>query len=129
MGCDLLKDGVLNVDYLGEHGIEYSIDPLQSDPIIKQYTDGSSLRQYQFAFTSLEWLDQGMAQNMDNSGFYEKFQDWIEAQNRIRNFPTLDNPIKTPQKIEAMTSGYLFDTTGENARYQIQCRLIYRQER
>ena len=36
----------------------------------------------------------------------------------------------TPTKIEAMSSGYLFDVSGDlsNARYQIQCRLIYDKE-
>ena len=35
---------------------------------------------------------------------------------------------KTIKKIEAITCGYVFDTELDKAKYQIQCRIIYKQE-
>lgn len=124
--CPFLKDGRVNVDYLGAKATEYSIDPLPCNPVIKQYTDGGSQRQYQFAFTSKEYYDPSGMQNIDNSGFYEKFGDWIEGNNKSGILPEIDG--RDPIKVELLTCGYLFDTDPETARYQIQCRLIYEQE-
>ena len=61
MACPLLKEGRLNIDYLGEDPVEYSIDSmLVSNPIVKQYMDG-----------------------------YEKLADWIEEQNSNDNLPDI----------------------------------------
>ena len=38
IGCPLLNDGRVNVDYIGEE-MCYSVDPLPCDPIIKRYVD------------------------------------------------------------------------------------------
>jgi hypothetical protein len=68
-------------------------------------------------------------QNLANLGFYESLAKWLESQTISGNFPVMEND-KIPQKIEAQSTGYLqnaFD--GNNARYQIQCRLIYLQRR
>ncbi len=41
IGCPLLQDGRVNVDYIGEEMV-YSVDPLPCDPIIQRYTDGGT---------------------------------------------------------------------------------------
>ena len=35
---------------------------------------------------------------------------------------------KIPVKIEALTTGYVFETGEQKAKYQIDCRLVYLQE-
>ena len=64
-----------------------------------------------------------------DSGFYEDFSDWLDEQTKSGNLPIMREGL-TPTKIEAISSGYLFDVSGDlsNARYQIQCRLIYDKE-
>ena len=124
--CELLKNGKINVDFLGDKP-EYSIDPLPSDPLIKRYVDGGSVRQYQFAFTSKEYFDGDARTGMEHSGFYQNLADWIEANNKKGVIPNLKGKL-TSLYIEIMTSGYLFDMDPEYGRYQIQCRLIYEQE-
>ena len=49
LSCPLLGDKPLNIDYLPERGLEYSIDTTPATEIVKRYTDGSSIRQYLFA--------------------------------------------------------------------------------
>ena len=68
-----------------------------------------------------------MRQNLDNIGFYEHFSDWLEEVSKAGDFPELDAG-KTIKKIEAITCGYVFDTELDKAKYQIQCRIIYKQE-
>lgn len=127
LACPLTGDRKLNVDYLPEKGVQYSIDTTPATEIIKTYTDGSSIRQYLFVFRSVNEYGNDELQNLANSGFYEQFAEWLEQQSRGGNFPELPEG-KTPIKIEAQSTGYLFTTGPDVGKYQIQCRLQYLQE-
>ena len=124
--CPFLQDGRVNVDYIGEE-MGYSIDPLPCDPVVQRYTDGGAKKQFQFAFTSQEEYDQDARINIDNSGFFQSFEEWMEEQNFSDNFPELGTG-KIPISLETLNSGYLYDVNGINAKYRIECRLIYTQE-
>lgn len=124
--CPFLQEWRVNVDYIGEE-MGYSIDPLPCDPIIQKYTDGGAKKQFQFAFTSQEEYDQDARINIENSGFFQKFAEWMEEQDFIGNFPSLDEG-KIPISLETLNSGYLYDVDEVRARYRIECRLIYAQE-
>ena len=63
------------IDFLGNEAITYTIEPVPVEPIVRQYTDGGSLRQFVFQFGSREYYDNGVAQNIENLDFYEKFKD------------------------------------------------------
>ncbi|MFT8889867.1 MAG: hypothetical protein ABF904_13795 [Ethanoligenens sp.] len=125
--CPLLGDNKINVDYLPETAVEYTIDVITGDPIITRYARGAALRQYLFAFGSREFYGPDVMQNLANSGFYEDLAAWLDAQTAAKNFPVLPDG-QTPRKIEAQSTGYLFGADPDTARYQIQCRLIYYQE-
>ena len=124
--CPFLQDWRVNVDYLGED-MEYSIDPLPCDPIIQRYADGGAKKQFQFAFTSREEYDKDARINIENSGFYQEFEEWLEQKSFAGELPVLDAG-KSPVSIETLNSGYLYDVDGDKARYRIECRLIYTQE-
>lgn len=124
--CPFLRDGRVNVDYIGTD-MGYSIDPLPCDPIIQRYMDGGAKKQFQFAFTSQEEYDQDARINIENSGFFQSFEEWLEQQSFNDNLPELGEK-KNPISIETLNSGYLYDMNGENAKYRIECRLIYTQE-
>lgn len=124
--CPFLNDGRVNVDYIGTE-MGYSIDPLPCDPIVQRYMDGGAKKQFQFAFTSQEEYDQDARINIENSGFFQAFDEWLEEQTFAGNLPKLGEG-KTPATIETLNSGYLYDVNGINAKYRIECRLIYIQE-
>lgn len=124
--CPFLEDWRVNVDYVGAD-MQYSIDPLPCDPIIQKYTDGGAKKQFQFAFTSEEEYDQDTRINIENSGFYQAFEEWLEEKTYKEEFPDLGER-KIPVKLETLNSGYLYDVNGDKARYRIECRLIYVQE-
>lgn len=129
--CPLLKDlARINVDFLPEDASTYSIESVPTQTIISTDIDGSTTRQFVFVFASRLFYTDELRNNIDNSGFYEDFENWLEANSENDVFPTLDEGL-TPTKIEAISSGYLFDIAGDysNARYQIQCRLIYDKEK
>lgn len=125
--CPLVKGKKINVDYLGTDVGAYTIDVVPISPIVKQYTDGATLRQFAFVFGSKEYYSSDVLQNIENAGFYEKLQDWFEGQTMKEDFPNLGKG-KQVTKIEVTSTGYLFDETEDKARYQCQCRLVYYQD-
>lgn len=127
IGCELLKDGALRVDYLGEKPVEYTIEVLPCDPVVKRYLGGSTVRQYLFAFGSREFYSQERLQNIQNSAFYERLADWVETRSMPGILPELPDGMEA-QQLEVVSSGYLFDGSMTNARYQIQLRLLYFKE-
>lgn len=127
IGCELLKDGALRVDYLGEKPVEYTIEVLPCDPVVKRYLGGSTGRQYLFAFGSREFYSQERLQNIQNSAFYERLADWVETKSMSGVLPELPDGMEA-QQLEVVSSGYLFDGSMTNARYQIQLRLLYFKE-
>lgn len=122
--CPFLKDGVINVDYLGDTPTEYTVDGVPTTTTVKKYTDGGELKQYTFYFGSREYYGEDTLKNIENSKFYEDFAQWLKDKTDKKELPVLSTG-KTAQKIEALSTGYMFDNSGGNARYQIQARLIY----
>lgn len=125
--CELLKKGSFRVDYLGEKPVEYAIEVLPTDPIIKRYADGSTVRQYLFAFGSREYYTQDRLQNIQNSGFYEELAEWVESKSEAGDLPEMPEGMEAT-KMQVISSGYLYDGSLANARYQIQLRLVYFKE-
>lgn len=119
----------INVDFLPEDTSTYSIESVPASTVISTNIDGSTTRQFLFVFASRMLYTDELRNNIENSGFYEKFEGWLEEQTNKGVFPVLASGL-TPVKIEAMSSGYLFDISGDLtvARYQIQCRLTYEKE-
>lgn len=114
----------VNVNYLEPNTDTYSIEEVPIEPILKKYVNGDSIRQYAFIFTSREPYGIDVLQNIDNSGFYERFADWIENQNYNEIFPLLDNGLE-PLEIKVTSTGYAFAVTEDTAQFQIQLRLKY----
>ena len=116
-------DNIL-VDFLGEDATSYSIEPIPVEPVLKSYADGGSLRQYVFQFGSREFYDNSVAQNINNLGFYEKFQEEIETNNKNGVLPD----IKGIQSIECLNNGTIQDVQSGTAKYVIQIRITYEKE-
>ena len=127
LDCPLLAEGAFRVDALGDRPQEYTIETGIFTPIIETYVDGSSDRRYQFNFGSREYYGMDRLQNITNSTFYEDFASWVEAQDAAGHFPEVPEGMH-PEKLTVLSSGYMFDESMQNARYQIQLELIYHKE-
>ena len=114
----------VNVNYLEPSPDTYSIEEIPIDPTVKKYVNGDTIRQYAFIFTSREPYGADVIQNIDNSGFYEKFAEWIEDNNDNEIFPILENGLEALE-IKVTSTGYAFAVTESTAQFQIQLRLKY----
>ena len=111
----------INVDFLSNEPIQYVIEPIPVEPIIKAYKDGGSLRQFVFQFGSREYFGADVIQNMANTEFYEDFSALIEDNNRKGVLPKIDGI----QSIECLSNGTINEDNTNNAKYVIQMRITY----
>lgn len=123
-----LKTGApLWVDFLGNKPSEYAVIPLAGGKVIETYLSGKSLREYPFAFQSMESTADDL-ERLENSGFFETFADWLETQTEAGTLPTLGTG-QTTELIEALGWGYLYEQgNSDTGVYQIQCRIVYGQD-
>ena len=111
----------INVDFLSNEPIQYVIEPIPVEPIIKPYKDGGSLRQFVFQFGSREYFGADVIQNMANTEFYEDFSALIEANSKKGVLPNIDGI----QSIECLSNGTINEDNTDNAKYVIQMRITY----
>lgn len=116
----------VDVDKLEEDAAAYMIENVPAEPVLKNYLDGSSVRQCVFAFDSREYYE--AIENIDTNNFYEEFAGWLETCTNSNELPDLGEG-KEAMSIKATTPGYLYDTEGTKAKYRIQCVLKYYQEK
>ena len=127
LGYPELKEGCLLVDILGSEPVEYMVETVPCDPVYTRYVDGSCMKQFLFIFASREYYGADVTQNIENLGFYENFEDWIEEQNYAGTLPDLGEG-REAVSIEVLTRGYSLSEDESTARYQIQLRLIYEED-
>ena len=123
-----LKSGApLWVDNLGPGVTEYAIIPLPGEKIAESYIDGGSLREFPFAFQSMESTADEL-ERLENCGFFESLSDWFETQTAAGTLPTLSSG-KTAREIETLGWAFLYEQ-GESGKgiYQVQCKLTYEQQ-
>ena len=125
--CPLLAGEKLNVDFLPPEAASYSVDVVPVTPVIKQYLDGSSNRQFLFVLATRSYYGEHIRQQIDNLGFFEAFEEWLAEQNLAGILPDLGDG-RTARKLEVTTSGYVFAPETDTARYQIQCKITYYQK-
>lgn len=114
----------INVEYLGAEEDSFGIESVVADPVLREYVDGSSIRQYQFYFTSRELHSMDVVENVQNSQFYELFSEWLRLCTKNRILPNLTGNRKAID-IRANTQGYVVSAENSKAQYMVQCCLRY----
>ena len=127
LACPLLEGQRLNVNHLLGDSIEYAIIESPTTPILTKYMDGSSIRQKVFALSAVKDETPDILQNIAESGFWEQLTEWVEQQNRNRNYPKFDN-AKRVRNIAVTSTHYLLASTPTTARWQIQLAVTYYQK-
>ena len=126
--CPLLKaDAKLNLDYLGLEDVEYGIYSEPVNPVIKKYVDGDELKQHTFVFAVKNLMSDSYITQLENISFFDRFIQWVEQNNKQRKLPKLEGK-RQAQRLEILTNGYLIAQDEGKAQYQIQMRLIYKEE-
>lgn len=123
-----LAEDRINVDFLGADAGEYSLETVPCSEWVRRYVDGSGVKQFQFIIASRNQFDDTIRRQLDNISFYENFSAWLEKQTTSRALPDL-GVNRNAIKLETVSSGYAFQQGENTARYQMQCKLTYLQEK
>ena len=95
----------------------FQVEERPEEPTVKRYTGGDTTRQQVYTLTSLcPFKDAPISR--------EVFEDWLNAQNRRKHFPTLSKGKET-LRLECLETGYLYTKADKPDRYQIKIRLTY----
>lgn len=125
--CPYLDDFTeVNVNYLVDKVKAYSVNEGASyNPIIATDILGNEESQFQFTFDAkFHWNDE-IANNVDNSNFFENFSNWLRENNNNKIFPTIGSDDISITSISANSNGYIFDTSSDEAIYRISCVMNY----
>ncbi len=114
----------INVDFLGDEPIEYVIEPIPTEKVFKEYTDGSYIEQFEFQLASRESYGSDVIVNMQNNAFYENLSNVIEKLNYNKVLPKIDGI----QSIEVLNQGVIQDSGIDTAKYSIQMRILIYKE-
>ena len=120
--CPYLKKGKVNVDYLKDKPLSYSIDETPVDPVLQNFSDGGRRLQIQFDFSIQSNFS--VLENIKNSKFCDDFTDWIYEQNKKENLPKIEGAVW----IKCLGRGTILQTTDSTAIYVIPMQLAYEED-
>lgn len=120
--CPYLNKGKVNVDYIKDKPLSYSIDETPVDPVLQNFSDGGRRLQIQFDF-SIQ-ANFSALENIKNSKFCDDFTDWIYEQNKKENLPKIDGAVW----IKCLGRGTILQTTETTAIYVIPMQLVYEED-
>jgi len=127
--CPHLDEFVsVNVNYLVDKAKAYSVNEgVGYNPVLKKDIIGNEECQFQFMLDAKLYWNEEVANNIDNSVFFEKFSNWLRENNKKKIFPQIEGiEIET---IGATTNGYIFATNTDEAIYRISCVMKYFKEK
>lgn len=117
--CPYLNKGKVNVDYIKNKPLSYSIDETPVDPVLQNFSDGGRRLQIQFDFSVQ--ANFSALENIKNSKFCDDFTDWIYEQNKKENLPKIEGAVW----IKCLGRGTILQTTETTAIYVIPMQVAY----
>lgn len=116
----------MGIDFLSNDANVASIERTPIQPLKNEKISGTKLKQVSFALKVKLNHNDELKQQIENSDFLEDFEDWLEEQNDMKNFPKFKENKKV-NKIYVSSSNYLFaiEPTLRKAIYQVQIIVEY----
>lgn len=125
--CPTLFEIDVNINYLGEQSASAAVENVSAEPIIKNYTDGATLRQFLFTIAMRENYGQDAEVNRAAASKLDDISDWICEMDKRGILPVLKDG-KSPISLEVIKTGWVEEKESDTAKYQLQCRLVYYQD-
>lgn len=113
----------IGADFLGTIG-DYSLDKIPTDLEITKWITGTTIKRDVYSFRSRKPYSQRTIDNLKNIGFFEAFEYKIKSNNDKGILPDIENI----QSIECLNCGTLNSVDGQEATFDIQIQITYREE-
>lgn len=112
----------INADMLDNDINNYSLDKIPTDVETQRWIIGPRICRDVFSFRSRMAYSQDAINNLENIGFFEKFEDIIMNKNKQHDLPNIDKI----ESIECLNCGTMNDADTNTAEFDIQIQITYR---
>lgn len=105
-----------------------SVQTVYSEEWEKQYVRGHGIKHYDFAVVQIREQDPGTSDNNARQiQDVQEFMDWIDAQDKARNFPDFGPGARVMRiaNLQNMPNFAGTNEAGNMAKYMFQCRVTY----
>lgn len=114
----------INADMLSTNVGDYSLDRIPSESTITKWITGLTIKRDVYSLRSRMAYSQDMINNLENIGFFEKFEEKITENNREGILPDIEGI----QKVECLNTGTMNNANTNTAEFDIQIQITYRKE-
>ena len=112
----------INADMLDNEIDNYSLDKIPTESVVTKYVNGTEIHKDVYSFKSRLAYSQDTINNLSNIGFFEKFENTINSNNKKGVLPN----IQGIQSIECLNSGTMNSADGNTAIFDIQIQITYK---
>lgn len=123
-----LAGSILNFNFSDDSPDSIGFLTNYSDKVVKQYVRVGADKAYGFTvLVTKEYSTACDDLNLEAMNFAQGLMDWIDAQNREKNYPDFGArcQIKKIENLQNMPNLAEVDPEEGIARYMIQCRVLY----
>lgn len=113
----------LNINFLSKEPGNFSLDKIPTQTVADSWIVGVDVCQEIYSFRSRMNYSADVINNIDNIGFYEKFQSEIKDKNKKGILPE----ISGIESIECPNAGSMTNANTNTAEMDIQIKIIYRE--
>lgn len=114
----------INADMLSKNVNNYSLDKIPTASITEKWINGVEKHRDIFSFRSRKEYSTNEINNLQNIGFFEKFEKAIKSNNKKGILPKI-NGIES---IECLNCGTMQKADTNTAIFDIQIQIVYREE-
>lgn len=111
----------INVDMLSNDINNYSLNKIPTSSVVEKWVNGVEVHREVFSFRSRNPYSQDVINNLENIGFFEKFEEVINSNNKEGILPEI-NGIDS---IECLSHGTMLVGDGKTAIFDIQIQIVY----
>ena len=113
----------INADMLSNDINNYSLDKIPTASTIERWITGDEIHRDVYSFRSRMAYSQDTINNLENIGFFEKFEKIIRNNNEAQILPDIDGI----ESIECLNCGTLINANTNSAEFDIQIQITYRE--
>lgn len=114
----------INADMLSKNVNNYSLDKIPTASVTEKWINGVEKHHDIFSFRSRKEYSTNEINNLQNIGFFERFEKAIKSNNKKGILPEI-NGIES---IECLNCGTMQKADTNTAIFDIQIQIVYREE-
>lgn len=118
------KNYKINANMLSKNINNYSLDKIPTASTVEKWITGLEIHRDVYSFRSRKEYSTNEINNLQNIGFFEKFESKIKSNNKKGVLPD----IKGIESIECLNCGTMSSTNTNTAEFDIQIQITYREE-